>query len=57
MSNLFLRNYSYRMKKNNIFKNYLYCIALIGFTYKIKKENQLPLYILRKLFIPILFLY
>ena len=32
MSNIFLRNYSYRMKKNNIFKNYLYYVALIGFT-------------------------
>lgn len=38
MSNIFLRNYSYRMKKNNIFKNYLYYVALIGFTIK-------PLYI------------
>ena len=49
MSNLFLRNYSYRMKKNNIFKNYLYCIALIGFTYKIKKnDNKIPLYIMKE---------
>jgi hypothetical protein len=46
MSNIFLRNYSYRMKKNNIFKNYLYYVAFIGFTINIKKnENQIPLYI------------
>lgn len=39
MSNIFLRNYSYRMKKNNIFKNYLYYVALIGFGYNIKKKR------------------
>ena len=37
MSNLFYRNYCYRMKKNNIFKNYLYYIGLFGFTLNIKK--------------------
>lgn len=30
MSNLFYRNYSYRMKKNNIFKNYLYYYGFLG---------------------------
>ena len=27
------------MKKNNIFKNYLYYVALIGFTINIKKNT------------------
>lgn len=40
MSNLFYRNYSYKIKKNNIFKNYLYYIGLIGFALSYKKQNM-----------------
>jgi hypothetical protein len=40
MSNLFYRNYSYNIKKNNIFKNYLYYIGLIGFALSYKKQDM-----------------
>lgn len=46
MSNLFYRNYSYRMKKNNIFKNYLYYYGLLGiiiFNSKIETNYLVPL--------------
>jgi hypothetical protein len=33
--------YGYRMKKKNIFKNYLYYIGLFGFTLNIKKNDLL----------------
>lgn len=46
MSNLFYRNYSNRMKKNNIFKNYLYYCGVLGIIMsntKIETNNLVPL--------------